>query len=176
MAQKRRAAIRTSLDCSFRKVDRIESSKESEPVSTSGMSEIALRLLLLTILQRHHPPPALPPPVGNSSRLFAQCQPPYASCCTVLLYFSRCCTVRLKLFSLLFWVCLLFMYYLCAVLSRVRLCGPQNCNLPGSSVHGDSPDKHTGVGCHFLPQGVFPTQGSNPGLPHCRRILYQLSH
>ena len=30
--------------------------------------------------------------------------------------------------------------------------------------------------CHSLLQGIFPTQGSNPGLPHCRRILYQLSH
>ena len=34
----------------------------------------------------------------------------------------------------------------------------------------------TGVGSHSLLQGIFPTQGSNPGLPHCRRILYQLSH
>ena len=32
------------------------------------------------------------------------------------------------------------------------------------------------MGCHFLLQGIFPTQGSNPGLPHCRQILYQLSH
>ena len=31
------------------------------------------------------------------------------------------------------------------------------------------------MGCHFLLQGIFPTQGSNPGLPHCRWILYQLS-
>ena len=36
--------------------------------------------------------------------------------------------------------------------------------------------KSTGVGCHFLLQGIFPTQGSNPGLPHCRRMLYRLSH
>ena len=35
--------------------------------------------------------------------------------------------------------------------------------------------KNTGVGCHFLLQGVFPTQGSNPGLRHCRWILYPLS-
>ena len=32
------------------------------------------------------------------------------------------------------------------------------------------------MGCHDLFQGIFPTQGSNPGLPHCRRILYHLSH
>ena len=34
----------------------------------------------------------------------------------------------------------------------------------------------TGVGCHFLLQGIFPTQGSNPGLPHCRLTLYHLSY
>ena len=33
----------------------------------------------------------------------------------------------------------------------------------------DSPGKDTGVGCHTLLQGIFPTQGSNPGFPHCRR-------
>ena len=51
-----------------------------------------------------------------------------------------------------------------------------DCNLPGSSVHGDSPGKNTGVGCHALLQGIFPIQGLNPGLPHCRWILYHLSH
>ena len=36
--------------------------------------------------------------------------------------------------------------------------------------------QNTGVGSHSLFQGIFPTQGSNPSLPHCRWILYQLSH
>ena len=36
--------------------------------------------------------------------------------------------------------------------------------------------KNTGVGCHFLLQGIFPTQGLNPGLLHCRQKLYHLSH
>ena len=40
----------------------------------------------------------------------------------------------------------------------------------------ESPGKNTGVGCHALLQGIFPTQGLNPGLPHCRGILYHLSH
>ena len=40
----------------------------------------------------------------------------------------------------------------------------------------DSPGKNTGVGCHALLQGIFPTQGSNPDFPHCRWILYHLSH
>ena len=38
------------------------------------------------------------------------------------------------------------------------------------------PGKNTGVGCHFLLQGVFLTQESNPGLLHCRQVLYQLSY
>ena len=40
----------------------------------------------------------------------------------------------------------------------------------------DSPGQKTGAGSLSLLQGIFPTQGSNPGLPHCRQILYQLSH
>ena len=58
----------------------------------------------------------------------------------------------------------------------LTLCDPTDCSPPGSSVHGDSPGKNTGVGCHALLQGIFPTQGLNPGLPHCRQILYHLSH
>ena len=38
--------------------------------------------------------------------------------------------------------------------------------------HGNN----TGAHCHTLLQGIFPTQGLNPGLPHCRQILYHLSH
>ena len=60
--------------------------------------------------------------------------------------------------------------------SCLTLCDPVDCSLPGSSVHGIPPGKNTGVGCHFLLQGIFPTQGLNPGLWHCRQILYQLSH
>ena len=50
------------------------------------------------------------------------------------------------------------------------LCFPMDCSPPGSSVHGDSPGKNTGVGCHALFQGIYPIQGSNPGLPNCRQI------
>ena len=42
-------------------------------------------------------------------------------------------------------------------------CDPMDCSPSGSSFHGDSPGKNTGVGCHSLLQGMFPTQGSNPG-------------
>ena len=51
------------------------------------------------------------------------------------------------------------------------LCNPMDCSPLGSSVHGDSPGKNTGVGCHALLQGIFPTQGLNPGLPHYRQIF-----
>ena len=40
----------------------------------------------------------------------------------------------------------------------------------------NSPGKNTGVGLHSLPQGIFPTQGSNSGLLHCRRSPYRLSN
>ena len=46
----------------------------------------------------------------------------------------------------------------------LTLCDPMDCSLPGSSVRGDSPGKNTGVGCHALLQGIFPTQGLNPHL------------
>ena len=64
----------------------------------------------------------------------------------------------------------------CVVQLCPTLCDPMNCSPPGSSVHGDSPGKNTTAGCHAFLQGIFPTQGLNPGLPHCRRILYQLSY
>ena len=64
----------------------------------------------------------------------------------------------------------------CAVLCLVvqlcpTLCNPMVYSPPGSSVPGDSSGKNTGVGCHALLQGIFLTQGSNPGIPHCRWIF-----
>ena len=52
----------------------------------------------------------------------------------------------------------------CPTLFDTRLLYPWN-----------SPGKNTGMGCHFLLQGIFPTSGWNPALPHCRQTLYQLS-
>ena len=77
--------------------------------------------------------------------------------------------------------CIVCRIVLCTVLcldtqSCPTLCNPMNCSPPGSSVLGNSPGKHTGVGCHALLQGIFSTQESNPGLPHCRWILDHLSH
>ena len=62
-------------------------------------------------------------------------------------------------------------------LSCVQLfADPLDCSQPDSSVHGDSPGKNIGVSCHAVLQGIFPTQGSNPGLPHYRQILCCLTH
>ena len=59
--------------------------------------------------------------------------------------------------------------------SCLTLCDPIGCSPPGSFVHEDSPGKNTRVGCHALLQRIFPTQGSNPGLPHGKQILYSLN-
>ena len=53
----------------------------------------------------------------------------------------------------------------------LTLCDPYRLYSPWKS-----PGQNTGVGSLSLLQGIFPNQGSNPGLPHCRWILYQLSH
>ena len=60
--------------------------------------------------------------------------------------------------------------------SCLALWNPVDCSPPGSSVHGDSPGKNIGLGCHVLLQGIFPTQGLSPGLLHCRPILYCPNH
>ena len=52
---------------------------------------------------------------------------------------------------------------------------PRGCS-PPSSVHAIFPSNNTGVGCHFLPQGIFLIQGSNRGLLHCWQTLYILIH
>ena len=57
----------------------------------------------------------------------------------------------------------------------------ESCSVVSNSLgpHGlysGFPGQNTGVGSLSFLQGIFPTQGSNPGLLHCRRVLYQLSH
>ena len=47
----------------------------------------------------------------------------------------------------------------------LTLCDPMDCSPRGSSVRDDFPGKNIGVGCHASLQGIFPTQGSNPGSP-----------
>ena len=94
----------------IKRIYRVESSTEPDPVPwASGVSEIAVcpPSPILMVLQLYHLPPLFPPPISNSSCLFTWCQTLYAKCCTILLYFSRCCTVRLNMFSFIFSVCFL---------------------------------------------------------------------
>ena len=61
-----------------------------------------------------------------------------------------------------------YILHVCVCANSLQLCptfcDPVDCSPPGSSVHGDSPGKNTGGGCHALLRGIFPTQGSNPHL------------
>ena len=74
-------------------------------------------------------------------------------------------------------LCLSWMY-LCVLVPQLclTLCNSMDCSPPGSSVQRSFPGKTTGEGHHSLLPRIFLTQGSNPGLPHCRQILYHLNH
>ena len=78
---------------------------------------------------------------------------------------------RSSTFMLSFVVVLCLVTQLC-----LTFCDPMDYSPPGSSVHGDSPGKNTGVGCHALLQGIFPIQRLSPDLPNCKQTLYHLSH
>ena len=54
------------------------------------------------------------------------------------------------------------------------LCNPKDRSPPGSSVHGDSPNEHTGVGCHALPTGDLPNPGIKPRSPVLASLVAQL--
>ena len=56
------------------------------------------------------------------------------------------------------------------------LCDPIGCSPPGFSVHGILQARILEWVAISFSRGIFPTQGSNPGLPHCRQILHHLSH
>ena len=67
--------------------------------------------------------------------------------------------------------------------SRMDLLYSESCSVVSDSLRShelyspwDSPGQNTGVSSLSLLQGIFPTQGSNPGLWHCRQVLYKLSH
>ena len=72
------------------------------------------------------------------------------------------------------WVSLVGSHFLSESESHSVVCDPW---LPhGLYSPWNSPGQNTGVGSLSLLQGIFPTPGSNPGLPRCRWLLYQLSH
>ena len=58
----------------------------------------------------------------------------------------------------------------------LTLCDLMDCSPARLLCPWNLPDKNTGVGGHFLLQGIFLTQGSKLSLSHCRQILYHLSH
>ena len=79
------------------------------------------------------------------------------------------CELRSYMLCSVAYVCVCVCVCVCLVAqSCLTLCNPMDCSPPGSSVHGESPGKNTGVSFHALLQGIFPAQGPNPGLPHCR--------
>ena len=101
-----------------------------------------------------------------------------------LFHFSPLGTINLHLeFS----KAMMILWFVFLVNISLALClVAQSCPTLCDSMHGlhlarllcswDSPGKNTVVGCHALLQGIFPTQGSNPGLLHCRQILYHSSY
>ena len=66
--------------------------------------------------------------------------------------------------------------FLCKSTVDTLSLNPKDLRPQGLYSSWNSPGQNTGVGGLSLLQGVFPTQGSNPGLPHCKQIIYQLSH
>ena len=100
-------------------------------------------------------------PGGDRARLCSLLRP--TSCQTLLPSCSPLCTPHGPCFTFPLiptssnsCVCVL------SLQSCPTLCDPMGCSPPGLSVQWDSPSKNTGVGCHALLQGIFPTQGSNP--------------
>ena len=73
-------------------------------------------------------------------------------------------------------LCVCVCVCVCCHLSRVQFFVTLRTIAHQAPLSINSPGKNTGVDCHALRQGIFPTQGSNPGLPHYRQILYHLSH
>ena len=80
-------------------------------------------------------------------------------------------------------VCVYIYIYIYIYIYMKRSCSIVSDSLPPHGLQPtrllcpwDFPGKSTGVGCHFLLQGIFPTQGLNPGLLYCRQTLYCLSH
>ena len=89
-----------------------------------------------------------------------------------LINWPNCCPKQLNFLAAFKYVC--FAVLNCSVC--LTFCNPMECSPPGSSGRGVFSNQNIGVGCQALLQGIFLTQGSNPGLLHCRQILYCLSH
>ena len=95
--------------------------------------------------------------------------------CMLFVWLVQFDNILLKIFAFIclkdtdlwFFFCSFFhciWYCMLSIQSCPTLCGPMDCNLPGSSVHRIFPSKNTVVGCHFLLQGIFLIQGLNSNL------------
>ena len=95
--------------------------------------------------------------------------------CVASAFSSICMYITCILYM---YIHIIYVYYMYIYIAQLcpTLCKPMDYSPPGSPVHGIFSSKNTGVGCYFLFQGIFPTQGWNPGLPHCRQTPYHLSH
>ena len=69
-------------------------------------------------------------------------------------------------------------FFFCCSISSSECCSVVSNSLQHHGLYSpwNSPGKNTGMSCHALLQGIFPTQGSKPGHLHCKWILYCLSH
>ena len=94
----------------------------------------------------------------------------YAAACSCSLLFLLLYNIPLYKYSTVYWFILL------KVRVKVAQSCPTLCNSMDCTVHWNSPGQNTGVGILSRLQGIFLTWESNPGLLHCRHILYQLSH
>ena len=150
----------------------INTTPYSQPQNLLVTAAMEVLFLILPLSQRKDPF------VPKSSRVFSElsCSAPTRAICISWLpvhsstqhHLTSACP-RETSFSSCVALCLVTQ-------SCLPLCDPMDSSPPSSSAHGDSLSKNTGLGCHALLQGIFPTQGSNPGLQHWRWILYRLSH
>ena len=80
-------------------------------------------------------------------------------------------------YSVVTWILIYYEFWLLfQLLNRVGLLQPHGLQPSRLLCPWDSRDKNSGVGCHFLLQGIFWTQELNPDLLHCRQMLYRLSY
>ena len=137
-------------------------------------------------------PHPFPPPAGSSPAaccmhgpylyLYHSTHPGWKSC-TYSAYCSCCTMNSVRKKKILSFICYSNKQYSSSPVVASVHCStvshflwPQGLSLTRLLCPWDSPGKNTGVGSHFLLQGIFSTQGWNPGLLHCRQILYCLSH
>ena len=123
---------------------------------------------------------------GNFKRLVMLCLQiiNYDETFTTLIFFTSClCSfdipnADLKSYFIKKWyiIKLHFMLYILCIESESHSVMSNSLWPQGLYIPWNSPGQNTGVSSLSLLQGIFPTQGSNPGLLHCRQILYQLNH